>query len=110
MSATASPIDRIRELGGELFLRGDVIRYRIPADSAEARQLLAEIRKDREAVITLLRDRESKPPSSAPHFRRAHVAQWSPAFTEPPQASTYQPCTKVAGHAPRGDLEDRSDN
>ncbi len=63
MSATASPIDRLRELGGELFLRGDVIRYRIPAESQEARELLSEIRKDREAFIALLRDRESTPPS-----------------------------------------------
>lgn len=63
MSATASPIDRLRELGGELFLRGDVIRYRIPAGNPEAREVLAEIRKDREAVAAALRDQESKPPS-----------------------------------------------
>jgi len=63
MSTTTSPIDRLRELGGELFLRGDVIRYRIPSDSAEARKVLAEIREDRDAVIALLRDRESKAPS-----------------------------------------------
>ena len=63
MSATASPIDRLRELGGELFLSGEVIRYRIPAGNPEARQVLAEIRKDREAVAAVLRDQESKPPS-----------------------------------------------
>lgn len=63
MSTTANPIDRLRELGGELFLQGDVIRYRIPAHSPEAHELLAEVRKDREAFKALLQDRESKPPS-----------------------------------------------
>jgi hypothetical protein len=57
-----SPVDRIRELGGELFLAGDRLKYRIPAGNPEARQLLAEIRRDREAVIAMLRDIESKPP------------------------------------------------
>jgi hypothetical protein len=59
----ASPIDRIRELGGELFLSGDKPRYRIPADNPKAHRLLAEIRQDREAVVTMLRDIESKAPS-----------------------------------------------
>ena len=63
MSATANPIDRLRELGGELFLRGDAIRYRIPSGSREAHQVLAEIRKDREAITAMLRDQESKAPS-----------------------------------------------
>ncbi|HUZ47308.1 MAG TPA: hypothetical protein VMW54_11790 [Terriglobia bacterium] len=62
MSATASPIDRLRELGGELFLSGDMIGYRIPATD-EARELLEEIRKDRDAVIAMLRARESIAPS-----------------------------------------------
>ena len=59
---TASPVDRIRELGGELFLLGDRLKYRIPAGNLEAQQLIAEIRRDREAVIAILRDCESKPP------------------------------------------------
>jgi hypothetical protein len=63
MSTAANPIDRLQELGGSLFLDGDSIRYRIPSDSLEAEQLLAEIRKDRETIISLLRDRESKAPS-----------------------------------------------
>jgi hypothetical protein len=63
MSTTASPIDRLRELGGELFLSGDVIRYRIPAASPEAHKLLAEIRKDREAVLAMLQDQEGYPPT-----------------------------------------------
>ncbi len=60
---TASPVDRIRELGGELFLVGDRLKYRIPAGNLEARQLIAKIRRDRAAVIAMLRDHESKPPS-----------------------------------------------
>lgn len=63
MSTVTSPIDRFSELGGELFLQGDVIRYRIPCDKPEARQLLAEIRKDREAIKALLQERESSPPT-----------------------------------------------
>ncbi|MCJ7501477.1 MAG: hypothetical protein MUP80_00255 [Acidobacteriia bacterium] len=63
MSTSVSPLDRFWELGGELFLSGDRLRYRIPADDPEAHQLLAEIRRDREAVIEMMRDRESKPPS-----------------------------------------------
>jgi hypothetical protein len=63
MSTTANPIDRLQELGGELFLQDGFIRYRVPKGNPEARELLAEIRKDRQAFIALLRDRESKPPS-----------------------------------------------
>lgn len=63
MSLTASPIDRLRELGGELFLQGQTIRYRIPADSQEARQIISELRQNRDALAALLRDTESKPPS-----------------------------------------------
>jgi hypothetical protein len=63
MNPATSPIDRIRELGGELFLSGDRLKYRIPADDPEARHLLTEIRQNREAVIEMLRDAESRPPS-----------------------------------------------
>ncbi len=63
MSTTANPIDRLQELGGELFLQGGFIRYRVPKGNPEAHELLAEIRKDRQAFIALLQDRESKPPS-----------------------------------------------
>lgn len=58
-----SAIDRLRELGGDLYLSAGRPRYRIPADSPEAQWLIAELRQDREAVIEMLRDRESKPPS-----------------------------------------------
>lgn len=62
MSTTAGPIDRLRELGGELFLSGNRLRYRIPAEDPEARQLLDEIRQNRDAIVAMLRDLESRPP------------------------------------------------
>jgi hypothetical protein len=43
-------------------LDGEKIRYRIPATD-EARQLVGEIRANREAIIALLRDRETRAPS-----------------------------------------------
>lgn len=63
MSTLTSPLDRLRELGGELFLAGEHIRYRIPAASAEARSIIAELRQSRDAVRQLLQDQASKPPS-----------------------------------------------
>lgn len=63
MSTISNPIDRLRELGGELFLSGDMIGYRIPADSPEAREVLAEIRKDRDAVLAMLQEQGSQPPT-----------------------------------------------
>src|SRR5215471_5402168 len=63
MSTLASPIDRLRQLGGELFLEGDRLRYRIPADSLEAREVLADLRRNRDAVAAMLRDQQSRPPS-----------------------------------------------
>lgn len=60
MSTTAiNPVDRIRELGGELFLDGDKIRYRIPNDSPEVRELLESLRRDRDEVIRVLRERQT---------------------------------------------------
>lgn len=64
MSTLISPIDRIRELGGELRLDGEKIRYKIPR-TPEAREIISEIRKDRAAIIAMLKDRESTPPSLA---------------------------------------------
>lgn len=62
MSTSASPIDRLRELGGELFLRGDKIRYRIPADNPEADRLIEEIRENKDAFLAMLQDQENCPP------------------------------------------------
>ena len=63
MTALGPLLDRLQELGGEVFLDGDKARYRIPADNPEADALIEELRKDRKALIAVLRDIESKPPS-----------------------------------------------
>lgn len=63
MTTTASPIDRLRELGGALFLEGDRLRYCIPAGHPEARQVVAELRSNRDAIVSMLRDIESQAPS-----------------------------------------------
>ena len=57
-------MDAVRELGGELILDGGKLRYRLP-DCPEARELLEQVRRDREAIKALLRDGESCPPSLA---------------------------------------------
>ncbi len=57
-----SPIDRLRELGGELFLDGDRLRYRIP-DTPEANQVLEELRRNREALRHMLGEQASQPPT-----------------------------------------------
>lgn len=60
MSTSAiNPLDRIQELGGELFLDGDKIRYRIPNDSPEVRELLEALRRDRDEVMRVLRGRQA---------------------------------------------------
>lgn len=65
MNTLASPIDRLRELGGSLWLDGDSVRYRFPARNVEARELVADLRRDREAIAVMLRDEQSKAPSLA---------------------------------------------
>jgi hypothetical protein len=65
MSTLASPIDRLRELGGSLWLDGEKVRYRVPFGNAEARQVVSDLRRDREAIAAMLRDQESKAPSLA---------------------------------------------
>jgi hypothetical protein len=62
MSTLASPLDRLRELGGSVYLDGEKLRYRIPATD-EGRRLAGEIRANREAIREMLRERESKPPT-----------------------------------------------
>ena len=62
MSALVNPIDRLRELGGEVFLDGGRLKYRIP-DTPEANQMIEEIRQNREAIREMLREQESTVPS-----------------------------------------------
>ena len=62
MSTFASPIERFRELGGELFMEDGLLRYTVP-DTPEARDILEELRRDGGAIRAMLEDRQSKPPS-----------------------------------------------
>ena len=75
MSRAPEVVSRIEELGGYLALDADgEIRYRVPKDSPEAQGLLAELRKHREWVMELLRQREANksnwPPASLDAERR----------------------------------------
>ncbi len=75
MSWALEVVSRIEELGGYLALDADgEIRYRVPKDSSEAQGLLAELRKHREWVMELLRQREANksnwPPASLDAERR----------------------------------------
>jgi len=63
LSTLASPIDRLRELGGDIFWDGEKVRYRIPAGNPEARELIADLRENRDALADMLRDQQSQPPS-----------------------------------------------
>lgn len=65
MSVMTSPIDRLAGLGGSVWLDGERLRCRIPSGNAEAREAPADIRQDREAIMAMLRDRESKAPTVA---------------------------------------------
>lgn len=75
MSRAPEVVSRIEELGGYLALDADGgIRYRVPKDSPEAQGLLDELRKHRERVMELLRERKAIesnwPPASLDEERR----------------------------------------
>jgi hypothetical protein len=67
-------VTRLEEGGGRLALDGDRIRYSVPSGSLESQRLLAELRKHRERVMELLRQREANesnwPPASLDVERR----------------------------------------
>ena len=58
----ADILEAVRELGGELVLEGNRLRYSLP-DCPEARELLEQVRRDREAIKSLLRDLQEQAPS-----------------------------------------------
>jgi hypothetical protein len=55
-------VSRLEVAGGKLTLDGERIRYSIPSGDAEARSLLAELRKRKPEVAYLLRTRSAMPP------------------------------------------------
>jgi hypothetical protein len=56
-------MDRVEALGGHLRLEGKKIKIRLPEDCPDALKLVQTIRSNREAVIAMLEDIVSKPPS-----------------------------------------------
>lgn len=52
-------ISRLEGIGGKLILDGDRIRYSVPSGDAEAQGLLIELRRHREGLRILLRQREA---------------------------------------------------
>ncbi len=74
MKALFEIISRLERAGGKLVLDGERIRYSVPKGDAEALGLLAELRKHREMVRELLRQRveeqRKRPPASLDAERR----------------------------------------
>jgi hypothetical protein len=61
-------VSRLEQGGGTLALDGDRIRYSVPKGSREAQELLAELRKHREGVTELLRQRAKEPGEPSASF------------------------------------------
>ncbi|MGD1105234.1 MAG: hypothetical protein ABSA59_24580 [Terriglobia bacterium] len=55
-------LDRLSFFGCQVRVEGDKLKVRGP-DRPEVEELVSELRREREAAIAFLRDRESKPPS-----------------------------------------------
>jgi len=62
LNPTLSPLDRFQALGGELILDGEHVRFSAP-DVPEIDAIIEELRRDKDAVLSYLRDKESRPPS-----------------------------------------------
>lgn len=57
-----SVVDRLAALGCSVRLDGEKLKVRGP-NKPEVRELVSELRRDRDAVMSLLRDRQSKAPT-----------------------------------------------
>jgi hypothetical protein len=68
-------LNRISELGGRLFLSGDVVEYRLP-DTSEARELLGQLRQNRDALMARLRCETDDIPTSDPATWEEDVCGW----------------------------------
>jgi ElaB/YqjD/DUF883 family membrane-anchored ribosome-binding protein len=72
-------VSRLEQSGGTLALDGNRIKYAIPKGSREAQELLAELRKHRDGVTELLRQRASEPSErSASSMRSSASASLTP--------------------------------
>lgn len=74
MTDVAQVVSRLEQSGGTLVLHGDRIRYSVPSEDAEARALLAELRKDREKVRAFLQERAVVPAMP----RGVRLVRWEP--------------------------------
>jgi len=74
VTEAAQAVARFRDIGGSLWLEGERLRYRLPAGSSEAMQLLEMLRRHKPEVATLLREsqRENVPLSASAATDCAH--------------------------------------
>lgn len=63
LSTIGDALDRVAQAGGSLWLSGEKIKLCLPEDCGDSAKIVEALRRDRQAVIAMLRDIESKPPS-----------------------------------------------
>jgi hypothetical protein len=68
-----SIIEAVVEVGGELTVSGDRIRYRLPKDHPEKERILDELREHKREIIRLL---STRPQTCAPSCYEIAPARW----------------------------------